>query len=430
MGTQLRVALLVESSHSFGRRVLQGIAAYANAHGPWTFHHQERAFDDPVPGGLADWKADGVIARVANPRLAGQLRRLRVPVVDVYDENLLRGSFGVVVDHQAVVRLAVDHLRECGFQHLAYTGFPNTSFSCERARLFAEYVAIWGFTPHIYVPPARGQPAGLTRIEASTRRHANALAKWLCRLPKPVGLVACNDMRAQQVLTVCGEHGIAVPDTVGVIGIDNDEVRCDLASPSLSSVDPNACEIGYEAARCLTAWSSRQPRTPQDRRQASRAGAPPVDRGRRVRESRDLRRRPLHPRARLSGLKDGGNPSARQGVPSDPGPTVPEVSGPDSAGRNHAGPSAAGARVAGNHRLSLETGRSLGRVFPRRNDVSRLTQGDQSDARAVPAGNEHTEFLAHFRPWGLGHRNVRGAGGNRQGGGVGEGERGTNTFGG
>jgi LacI family transcriptional regulator len=263
MGTQLRVALLVESSHSFGRRVLQGIAAYANAHGPWTFHHQERAFDDPVPSGLADWKADGVIARVANPRLAGQLRRLRVPVVDVYDENLLRGSFGVVVDHQAVVRLAVDHLRECGFQHLAYTGFPNTSFSRERARLFAEYVAIWGFTPHLYVPPARGQPAGLTRIEAASRRHADALTKWLCRLPKPVGLVACNDMRAQQVLSVCGEHGIAVPDTVGVIGIDNDEVRCDLAAPSLSSVDPNAYEIGYEAAALLDRMVQRQPRTPR-----------------------------------------------------------------------------------------------------------------------------------------------------------------------
>lgn len=263
MGKHLRVALLVESSHGFGRRVLQGIAAYAKAHGPWTFHHEDRTFDDPAPSGLRAWKADGVIARVATPRLASQLRRLRVPVVDVYEQNLLRGYAGVVVDHQAVVRLAVDHLRECGFQHFAFTGFPGASFSRERARLFAEYVALWGFTPHVYNPPARGKPVGLAKIEADARRHADSLATWLCQLPKPAGLLACNDMRAQQVLTVCGERGIEVPDALGVIGIDNDEVRCDLSAPSLSSVDPNAYQIGYEAAALLHRMIQRQKRTPR-----------------------------------------------------------------------------------------------------------------------------------------------------------------------
>jgi LacI family transcriptional regulator len=69
-------------------------------------------------------------------------------------------------------------------------------------------------------------------------------------LPKPVGLFACNDVRGQQVLAQCGEMQIAVPKEIAVLGVDNDDVQCEFSNPSLSSIDPNAVAIGYEAA-CL-----------------------------------------------------------------------------------------------------------------------------------------------------------------------------------
>ena len=251
MGRTLRIALLVESSHGFGRAVLQGIAAYAKTYGPWTFHHEERAFDDPMPAGLKAWKPDGIIARVATPALASQLQRLRVPIVNLYEQQEIKHQWRVVVDNRQVVRLAVEHLRECGLQHFAYAGFPGARFSADRGRFFEECVATWGFCAHVFVPPATGKAVRLATLEARATRHAASLAAWLNRLPKPVGLMCCNDMRAQQVLSVCGEHGIAVPDAVAVIGVDNDEVRCELAAPPLSSVDPNAYQIGYEAAAML-----------------------------------------------------------------------------------------------------------------------------------------------------------------------------------
>jgi LacI family transcriptional regulator len=263
MGTPLRVALLVESSHTFGRAVLQGIAAYAEAHGPWTFHHEERAFDALMPQGLKAWRPDGIIARVALPRLARQLERLRVPVVDLYEQNLVRGSSRVADNHRAVMRLAVDHLRSCGFQHLAYVGFPEAVFSRERARCFSDYVTACGFHPHFHQLPSSGRPRGLAAVEAAIRRHAGRLAQWLEELPKPAGVVACNDMMGQQVLAACSEHGIDVPDRIGVIGVDNDEVRCKLSSPSLSSVDPNAHRVGYEAAALLHRMITGRRRTPR-----------------------------------------------------------------------------------------------------------------------------------------------------------------------
>jgi len=264
MGKQLRVALLVESSHTFGRTVLQGVAAYAELNGPWIFHQAERAFDAPLPPGLKAWKPDGIIARIARPAMARQLRRLNVPVVDLYEEKFLTGSSRVTDNHQTVMRLAIDHLRDCGFQHLAYAGFPDAAFSRERARCFADYVTACGFRPYIHQLPSSGKPRALASIEAAVRRHADRLAQWLHQLPKPTGVVACNDMMAQQVLAVCREQGIDVPDVIGVVGVDNDEVCCKLSSPSLSSVDPNAYRVGYEAAKLLHRMLTGRRRMPQN----------------------------------------------------------------------------------------------------------------------------------------------------------------------
>ena len=53
------------------------------------------------------------------------------------------------------------------------------------------------------------------------------------------------------VLNACRRENLKVPDRIAVIGVDNDEVLCDLSSPPLSSVNPPCERIGYEAAALL-----------------------------------------------------------------------------------------------------------------------------------------------------------------------------------
>ena len=136
MSKSLRVALLIESSRSYGRNLLAGIAAYARVYGPWTFYHEERALGDPIPAALGDWRPQGIIARLENRLLARQVRRLRLPTVDVLHEEGLPGIPGVVPDQQSIVRLAVEHLRERRLEHFAYCGLPGVLFSEERCRRF------------------------------------------------------------------------------------------------------------------------------------------------------------------------------------------------------------------------------------------------------------------------------------------------------
>ena len=71
-------------------------------------------------------------------------------------------------------------------------------------------------------------------------REQAAVIAWLRTLPKPVGIMACNDVRGRQILEACMLGEMPVPDDVAVVGVDDDQLLCELSSPSLSSVVLNA----------------------------------------------------------------------------------------------------------------------------------------------------------------------------------------------
>jgi LacI family transcriptional regulator len=90
------------------------------------------------------------------------------------------------------------------------------------------------------------------------------IGKWLNDLPKPIGIMACNDARALHLLNACHQTGILVPEEVAVVGVDNEEIFCELCNPALSSVAPDAKRIGYQAAELLDQLMSGQ--SPPSRR--------------------------------------------------------------------------------------------------------------------------------------------------------------------
>jgi LacI family transcriptional regulator len=84
------------------------------------------------------------------------------------------------------------------------------------------------------------------------------LGRWLKSLPKPVGIMACNDIRGQQVMNACRRVEVLVPEEVAVIGVDNDELFCELSDPPLTSIALDTLRIGYEAAALLERIMSRE----------------------------------------------------------------------------------------------------------------------------------------------------------------------------
>lgn len=239
------VALLIETSNAYARELLRGIRNYVREQGPWSIYLGEHRRGEPTPAWLARWKGDGVIARIETKEIARVLARLKLPTVDVSAARYVESVPYAETDDAAIARAAIEHLVERGFRELAFCGDARFRWSNNREAAFRTITAERGLGCHVL-------PKGRVReSEPSWEQERRRLAAWIETLPRPIGIMAAYDIRGRQVLDVCRELGIHVPDEAAVIGVDNDELLCDFASPPLSSVRPNAVRTGYEAAALL-----------------------------------------------------------------------------------------------------------------------------------------------------------------------------------
>lgn len=246
MPSQRKVALLIETSNRYGRDLLYGVRDWTHTQEPWAIRLAEHSPSAPAPAWIQHWQGDGIIARVDTPSISAALKRTGLPVVDVSDERPRSVFPRVGIDNAAVAKMAADHLQQKHFTHVGYCGDPHFVWSRQRARLFQRETKARGLDCHLFAtqnslaPPIGPDP------------QIQAIAHWLNTLPTPVGIFACYDRRAHQVLEACDLLGLRVPDQVAVLGVDDDELICELCHPPLSSILPNARRCGYIAAAILS----------------------------------------------------------------------------------------------------------------------------------------------------------------------------------
>ncbi|MFN0125910.1 MAG: XylR family transcriptional regulator [Verrucomicrobiales bacterium] len=246
MNRQPRVALIVETSKVYGREILLGISRYLALHGPWSIFAQERGQDDDDPPWLARWKGDGIITRSRDFILCRRAHRHGIPVVSV--RHLFeQPEFPTVFPDQKLIgeRIA-NHFITRGFRHFGYCGVPGDKlWERRRHAAFTRLVEAAGGTCTEY------KPTYLADAKRNWEHEQEVMVAWLRRLPKPAGIMTAHDTLGVQLLDACRRAGIAVPDEVAVVSVDNDPVLCELASPPLSSLDQNAQRLGFEAAALL-----------------------------------------------------------------------------------------------------------------------------------------------------------------------------------
>jgi LacI family transcriptional regulator len=241
--TTRHVALLIEATNGYARGLLHGVAQYTHERGHWTIYFEPHALDEPPPKWLKTWKGDGILARIGNRRTARAVLAPGVPVVDLRRRLVFPRIPSLGPDNLAVARMVADHLRERGFRHFGFLGLPRGQDPPldNRADCFVQHLAQAGLSCHVFKADA----------SLTWKQEQNRIAKWIRSLPKPLGVMTCNDSRGLQLLRACDGAGIAVPDQVAVIGAGNDDCMCSLSHPPLSSVDLGPESIGYEAAALL-----------------------------------------------------------------------------------------------------------------------------------------------------------------------------------
>ncbi|UGQ44557.1 XylR family transcriptional regulator [Massilia endophytica] len=245
-----RIALLFNANKSFDREVISGIAAYlGSTRAAWDLFLEE---DFRLRlAGIENWQGDGIIADFDDPAVAAALSRCSVPVVAVggsyADEaEYPRGLPYVATDNFKLIKLARDHLIDVGLQRFAMFSLPKARenrWAQERETAFRTLMEADRMEAEIF--------RGCGTSASSWDDAVEGQIAWLRSLPKPVGIIAVTDARARQLLQACIIAGIAVPEQVSLIGIDNDQLVRMLTRIPLSSVIQGAQEMGRTAAHLL-----------------------------------------------------------------------------------------------------------------------------------------------------------------------------------
>lgn len=242
-----KVALLIDTSMSWGVRLIRGIHEFAQQEAHWLFQIEPYGRHERLSMPVG-WTGDGVIARVNHPELAKEISNGNVPAVNVswYDypgTNIARCT----VSESETGVMAGQYFLTCGFTNFAYCGALDRPGYEDRLEL--------GFRQSLEGHPHsfhRFEPAAPPTAKAPWDQRLASLVDWLSGLPKPIAVLCWCAARGRQVTEACHYANIRVPDEVAVLGGEYDELMEDISNPPLSTVEQPAERVGFEAAQLLS----------------------------------------------------------------------------------------------------------------------------------------------------------------------------------
>ena len=246
------VALIIETSSTYGRALLEGVRRYMVSHSPWSVFLDQSDIFSRTPAWLSTWRGDGIICRTR--RSAIELRDSNCALVDLSDiDPPHEGIPRIESDHEAIGRLAAEHLLGRGFSRFAFCGHSEHRWSRMRQKGYTERLRHEGYQVDIL------DTVWNERRDQSWEGEQERIAAWLLGFSGPTAVFAANDLQGQHVLDACARAELSVPEQIAVLGCDNDIIVCELGQPALSSIVPNAEEIGARAAEMLDILMRREP---------------------------------------------------------------------------------------------------------------------------------------------------------------------------
>lgn len=235
-----RVVLIIPSEMGYFGGVLGGVVSYLQNRNAWdvrvvSFYHDVSAL-------VTNWQPHGIIGAVDTWQWADTLALTGRPVVNISHVKPSLAVPRVGLDELQIGRLAAGHFLERAFRQFAFVGHAGLAFSDERGKGFCEALRAVGHDCNLF-DPADYAGQGPT--------DEDNLGRWIESLPRPVALLACNDGLAMTISRICQRIGVRIPDDVALLGVDDAELICGLATPPLSSIATAPQRIGFAAAELL-----------------------------------------------------------------------------------------------------------------------------------------------------------------------------------
>lgn len=244
----IKILLLIDYSSEFSRKLLRGLVQYSQEHGPWIFYRLP-SYYKVLHGkqGVIEWvkerKPDAIIAQW-DLEGSNLLKNLDIPIILQNYKKRSDYFSNLTGDYIGTGKMAAQFFIEKKFRNFAFYGNKDVVWSKERAQGFMQEIQEVGGN-YFY-------------FESDNRLNENEwgnnhikLDEWLTSLPKPVALFACDDRFALEVSEICKINGINIPDEVSLLGVDNDELICNLSDPPISSIVLEVEKGGYDVGHLI-----------------------------------------------------------------------------------------------------------------------------------------------------------------------------------
>ncbi|MDD5150581.1 MAG: DNA-binding transcriptional regulator [Flavobacterium sp.] len=257
-----KIILLIDISEDYGKSLLKGVTKYSKENGPWIFcrmpsHYREDLSMNNLIKFAKEWKADGIIAQLYNTSDIKKLLETKIPVIVEDFKERFTEFPNITGPYFETGQMGAKYFINKGYKNFAFYGFNDIVWSRERAEGFEDSVVKHGGKVHFF------QPNKILSRELWYYKPS-ALSKWLTSLPKPIAIMACDDERAQYITGACNHSKIKIPEEISVLGVDNDELTCNLSDPPLSSIGLDVEKGGYETAKLMQQLIENKDQKPYD----------------------------------------------------------------------------------------------------------------------------------------------------------------------
>jgi LacI family transcriptional regulator len=188
------------------------------------------------------WQADAIIAQLSDVNIE-LLNDLNIPIIVQNYRDRNKAVSNLTGDYFNTGVMAAKFFLNRGYRNFAFYGFKGAIWSRERADGYSHEIEKQGYKLAVLENDNKDR-------EEWSYNHT-VLGNWLQSLPKPVALFACDDHFALQISETCNVYNINVPDDIAILGVDNDDLLCNISDPPLSSIVLDVENGGYNAGKLL-----------------------------------------------------------------------------------------------------------------------------------------------------------------------------------
>ena len=230
----LRLLIISDFTEAFPSKLLKGIINYSAKKEQWTICRMPPDYKKMIgiPGVVKwakEWGADAVIGQFEQTDEVELFAKNGIVAVAQDFKQRFSQIPNITADYIGTGRMAARFYIDRGFKNFGFFGFNRVCWSDERYEGFKREVEAAGHGDTLFA-------YNMQDIDHLWYYEREKLSTWLRSLPKPIGIMACDDNQGNNLVEACHSLGIKIPSELSVMGVDNDELLCTLGSTPLSSI--------------------------------------------------------------------------------------------------------------------------------------------------------------------------------------------------